>query len=598
LARANATSSRPSFTVIGGVLLLMAALWVARSVFIPIALAVLLTFILTPAVMALQRRGLPRLAAVLLVTGLTLSTVAGGIVIISKQLHDLAATLPRHRENIASKIRDIQGEGPSVLDNLMRMMDEITREIKPPSARSSAIKVEVVEGKTTGMSLFPYIAMPLIGVIGSISLIVGLTVSMLFKREDLRNRVISLIGKGQLTSTTRALDEGAQRISRYLIIHLSVNASFGFLFGLGLKLIGVEYAFLWGVMAAILRFIPFIGTWLGGIFPILISVATFTGWLQPILVVVILVSLGLTANNVIEPMLISRSTGVSPVALVVAAAFWTWLWGPIGLVLSTPMTVCLRVIGKYVPQLEFFDVLLGTDPALDPEYGYYQRLLARDEDEAEELVETYLAQHTVQELADDVLVPTLSRTRTDQDRGDLSDDDVRFILHATQDVLDGLPLETLAEEGIVPAPVKVVCIPVRDDIDELALHLFHLVLGPFCQIEMLSPGTVSTSLAEWVRQEQPALVLIGCVPPGGTARVRYLCKQLRRQFPELPIAVGCWGLGEEGKLGERLRAAGASQVGATMKESLEELAPLLQLLPQMQPADSGDTTDKTVTQSV
>ena len=173
------------------------------------------------------------------------------------------------------------------------------------------------------------VAGPLISVIGSVSLVFALTISMLFKREDLRDRMISLIGQGSLTSTTRALDEGTLRISRYLIIQLMLNTGFGFLFGLGLAIIGVPYALLWGFLAAVLRFIPFVGTWLGGAFPLLISVATSDGWLQPVLVVVLLVLLGVAANNVLEPMLVSRSTGVSPIALVVAAAFWTWLWGPL-----------------------------------------------------------------------------------------------------------------------------------------------------------------------------------------------------------------------------------------------------------------------------
>src|SRR5262249_27129254 len=258
-----------------------------------------------------------------------------------------------------------------------------------------------------------------------------------------------------------------------------------------------------------LRFSPFIGTWLGGVFPVLISVAVSAGWFQPLMVVALLVVLGLVANNVIEPMLVSRSTGVSPIALVVAAAFWAWLWGPIGLVLSTPMTVCLAVMGRYVPQLQFLDVLLGTGPALDPQYGYYQRLLAHDEAEAEELVEQYLQEHDLAALCDDMLVPALIRTREDLERRDLSQEEVAYILKATRDVLDGQSLPGWPEEGEKePARVKILGWPVRDAVDELALHLFHFVLGPACEVEMLSTHMVTTEMVEWVKQEQAPVLLL------------------------------------------------------------------------------------------
>jgi hypothetical protein len=462
------------------------------------------------------------------------------------------------------------------------MIDEVNKDIAPVEKDDGVLAVRVVESKTTGLSLLPLVAVPLISIIGSISLVTALTVSMLFKREDLRNRLIRLAGQRSLTSTTRALDEGAQRISSYLIIESAINGGFGLVFGIGLALIGVDYAFLWGFLAAVLRFIPYVGTWLGGVFPLLISVAVSEAWIQPILVVGLLVLLGVVANNIVEPMLVSRSTGVSPIALVAAAAFWTWLWGPIGLILSTPMTVCLGVIGKYVPPLQFFDVLLGTEPALDPQAGYYQRLLARDEAEAAELVEGYLADHTLTELCDDVLVPALVRTREDFDGGELSQEDVDGILGATRDILDN---QVTAEwdESAKPA-VTILGYPARDGIDELALHLLQLVVGPCCKVETLATR-MSAEVVARVKAEEPPVVYVAAVPPGGVNRVRYLCKRLRGQFPELTIAAGCWGLAEGvDKAAEQLRAAGASQVATSLRESREQLAPVLQVLPHLQTA--------------
>ncbi|HKB36415.1 MAG TPA: AI-2E family transporter, partial [Gemmataceae bacterium] len=405
-----------------------------------------------------------------------------------------------------------------------------------------------------------------------------------FKRQDLRNRLLRLFGHGSLTSTTRAMDEGAQRVSSYLLDQVMINSGFGALFALGLAVLGVPYALLWGFLAGVLRFIPFIGTWLGGVFPVLISVAVSAGWFQPLMVVALLVVLGLVVNNVIEPLLVSRSTGVSPIALVIAAAFWAWLWGPIGLVLSTPMTVCLAVMGRYVPYLAFLDVLLGTGPALDPQYGFYQRLLAHDEAEAEELVEQYLQEHDLESLCDDVLVPALIRTREDRESGELSHEEVDYILQATRDVLDAQSLPGWPDDGeLPPERVKVLGWPARDSIDELALHLFQLVLGPGCEVELLSTRMVTTEMVEWVKQEQAPVLFLASVPPGGATKVRYLCKRLRRQFPTLRIFVGCWGVSEGmARRSEQLREAGATQVGATMRQSREQLAPVVQLLPHLQ----------------
>ena len=593
MATKSSTSAKPTLNVIGGVVLLIGALWVARSVLIPVILAILLTFILTPLVMALQHRGLPRTYAVLLVALLLLLTVFGGLGALSKQLHDLASELPTHQGNIARKLKDLQGEGPGLFERLSKMTAEISADLHSTDVDPQRVlNVRVVESKATGLSLLPLLAGPLLGLLGSMSLVFAMTVSMLFKREDLRDRLIRLIGQGSLTSTTKAFDEGAHRISRYLIVQVALNTAFGVLFGLGLTVLGVPYALLWGFLAAVLRFVPYVGTWLGGAFPLLISVAVAPGWLQPVLVVALLVLLGILANNVIEPMLVSRTTGVSPIALVVAAAFWTWLWGPIGLVLATPMTVSLAVLGKYVPQLQFLDVLLGTEPALDPRYGYYQRLLARDEAEAAELVETYLQEHTVEQLCDEVLVPTLVRSRQDLDRGDLSQEDVDAILEATREVLDGQGLEEKAAVGEEKsAAVKILGCPSRDGVDELALHMFQLVVGPACRIEPLSTRMVTAEIAEWVKQEKSAVVCIASVPPGGLTRVRYLCKRLRSQFPELTIVVGCWGLsGEEAaKLVEQLRAAGASHVATTMQASRGQVVPILQALsrPQSQTREAS-----------
>jgi hypothetical protein len=311
-------------------------------------------------------------------------------------------------------------------------------------------------------------------------LVIVLVVFMLIYGEDLRDRMIRLIGHGRLLITTRAIDEASQRISRYLIMQLVINASFGLALGIGLFLIGVPYVLLWGVLAAVLRFIPFVGSWLVAAILLTFSVAVFPGWTQPLLVSALVAALELVSNQVMEPLLYGHSTGISPVALIIAAAFWTWLWGPVGLALSTPLTTCLVVLGKYVPHLEFLDILLGDEGTLDAGMGFYQRLVARDQDEAVAVVEDYLQNHPAETVYDDILVPALVLAKRDRTRGELTTDDEQFIYQVTRDILnDILPSQVTQSAGneittgehAGPQVILLGC-PARDEADELALHMF------------------------------------------------------------------------------------------------------------------------------
>lgn len=575
--------------VVAGVLAaLVAGLHWARDVLIPMALAVLLSFVLMPFVKLLQKRGLRRTPAAVLVVLVTLAIVGALVSAISVQLHDLARDLPQHRENISRKLRDVIGQGPGVIDNLLRLPDEISTDLKDPGEQAAprgpqpAVPVIVQVEKPTGMTLLSQAAGPLVSVIGSIGLIIALTTAMLLLREDLRNRVLHLIGEGQLTSSTRALDEATTRMSRYLLIQLALNTGFGLLLGLGLAVIGVHYAFLWGVLATLLRFIPYVGTWLGALLPLLISLAS-ADWAQPLIAGAYGIGLGLTMNYALEPILVSRSTGVSPLALIVAAAFWTWLWGPIGLILSTPLTVCLSVLGKYVPAVGFLNVLLGTEPVLDPELSYYQRLLAHDVGEAAELMENYLEDHRLEELCEQVLLPALIRARSDQERGHLDAEELKYMVQTTRELVDE---QTSAAEANGVAAVEAdgpcfVGCAARDESEELALYLLQRLL-PAAQGRMTVIGSRATAaeVAQRIAEERPALVLIAALPPRGVAQARYLCKRLRARFPQLPLVVGCWG-GEEKPEGlvRQFQAAGATQVTTTLTETLLQLTPRLHAAP-------------------
>src|SRR5262249_51570013 len=349
-------------------------------------------------------------------------------------------------------------------------------------------------------------------------------------------------------------------------------------------LIGVPYPALWGFLGLCLRYIPYIGPWVAFFFPFVMSIAVLPGFTPPLLVFGLFLCLELVISNVVEPWLYGQSVGVSEVALLVAAAFWTWLWGPLGLVLSTPLTACLAVLGRYVPSLEFLSILLGDGPVLEPHAKYYQRLLARDQDEAVELVEEYAEAHDAENVLDAVFVPALSLARRNQQREQLSRADIAFIRDATGELLDeswmpqGMPRGKEADGTDPAGRIRVFGCPARDELDELTLEMLARLLDPErCCFEVLSPDSLTAEVLAKVGNDSAVAVVIGTLPPQSLAHARYLCKRLRAGFPKLKIVVGCWGWeGDREKIEQRLKAAGADQVATSLVEARARLMPLAQ----------------------
>jgi hypothetical protein len=411
-----------------------------------------------------------------------------------------------------------------------------------------------------------------------------LVIFMLIERGHLLDRLIRLVGYGRLTITTKALDEAGQRISRYLVMQSIVNGSYGCAVGLGLFLIGLPYALLWGFLAAFLRFIPYVGTAAGALLPIALALAVFIGWVKPILVVGLFVILELVAYMV-EPLLYGRSAQVSQVALMVAIAFWTWLWGPIGLLLATPLTVCLGVLGKYVPPLAFLNVLV-SDETVTEMNRYYQRLVARDDDEAAEIVEQQLKTQTLGEVFDEVLVPALCYAKQDRRNDSLTQDDAQFIFRSTREVVEDLDARPAPENRAAPLPrARILGCPARDEVDEIALLMFRQLLDPArYEVDLTKTPLLTSEVVSLVAETSPALICIGAVPPGGLAQTRYLCKRLRARFPDLKIVVGRWGFREntEETLAH-LRADGIDYVGTSLRETRDEVMRLVQQVASLTP---------------
>jgi predicted PurR-regulated permease PerM len=610
-------------TVVGVVV--VTCLYWAQTIFIPVALAVFLTVLLAPLVTALQRRGLRRLPSVLLVVMLAAAVLGGGVWLVTAQVTSLAGEVPKYTENIKEKVKSLRhlGQG-SVTSRLEKMIQDITGEWnqpatsqkgkdqdKPAVAASQKPTAVVLEPETPAwLARVPALLSSLLETLGSLALALVLVVFMLLKREDLRNRLIRLVSQGQITVMTKALDDAGQRISRFLLMQLIVNATVGLSVGLGLLAIGVQYAFLWGFLAAVFRYVPYIGIWIAALSPIILSVAMFEGWFQPLLVIGLFLTIELLASNVVEPRLYGRSIGVSEVALLVAAAFWAFLWGPIGLVLSSPLTVCLVVLGKYVPQLKFLDVLLGDEPPLDAHVTFYQRLLARDQDEATQLVLAQAKVSSPEQVYDEFLVPALNYAKRDRERDDLTESDEQSVLQAMREILEDLgerrEVVTQAEEVIHAAdrgnasaaiPLRVLACPARDQADRLALEMLRQLLDPAkWAVEIAAVETMTTDLLAQVAEQAPALVCIGALPPGGLAHARYLCKKLRARFPQVKIIVGRWGLTgglEENR--DQFQDAGADLTATTMLETRSQLNSLLPILTQEQgkpPASGGDRAAK------
>jgi predicted PurR-regulated permease PerM len=583
-----------SFLVFVTLVLVVAVLYWGRVVFLPVALATLMAFVLSPLVGLLQRRGLGRVAAALLVTALVFSALGGAGWVISRQLTAVLHDLPGYTEKIKGRIADMRRAGrDSALDRARGAVDEVVGELEKeeagrPGAERRPVPVVVQEESGSLLASLP----ALVHQVAAAGLVLLLAVFILLERQELRNRLIRLLGYGRLTLTTRALDEAGQRISRYLLTQSALNGALGAAFALGLLLIGVPYALLWGVVLALARFVPFVGVWPAVLLPTALSLALFEGWLRPVLVLAVFLVLELLLAAVIEPVVFSHRIGVSRVALLVALGFWTWLWGAPGLVLAMPLTVCLVVLARHIPEMEFLAILLGDEPALETSRSYYQRLLALDPDEAAEIVEERLAGEgePLARVYDEVVIAGLIHARTDRARGRIGEEDEGAIVAATGDIVAEVPARLPPGAGAAPPggglpAVRILGIPLRDAADAVALQMFRQVLDSrLCTLEVLGPGLLAAEVMERVAEERPVLLCLAALPPGGTARARYLLKRLRARFPELRILVGRWGT--RGTMDEDRRVlaeAGATQVAATLGESRDQVLALLPVLSAVEP---------------
>ncbi len=640
MARTRTAPAGSPLLTLASVVVAIAALHLAKEILLPLALAVFLSFLLTPLAEKLESWGFGRILSVISVVGVTFVVLGMLGWVVTSQLVDLGNQFPHWKGEIIRKIEDIRPNS-SAFKEIAETYDEVAEKIsqpgteedgekpaeedsdQPASAQSEApaealagdapdnsllgrLKQEFqfpagtlgsedgekrkdpVDVRVVGMPPSPLGQIrdwlgPLVAPLTTASVAVVLVIFILLKREDQRNRLLQLFGSSNLHASTEALTDVTERVSKYLRMQFLINAGYGVAVALGLAAIGVPSAITWGVLSFSLRFLPYIGPWLSAIMPLAVSIADSTGWTQPLLVAALFGVLELIVNNVAEPMLYGRSTGVSGVGVIVAAIFWTWIWGPIGLVLAMPLTVCVVVMSKYVPSLHFLSVLLGDQAAMAAPERIYQRLLAGDCDEAAEHAGAYIAGGSLAQAFDEGVIPALIMAENDRHGGRLHEEQAILVHETARDLID--ELGELAAVGDAAddakgdakkavsdrAPLRILCIPLRDQADDIgAAMLANLLVREGVVVEQGAVSALTSELVDSVETLNIDVVILSIIPPLPPRSSRLLCRRLHDRHPQLPVVIGYWGGGKAEEIRRRL-ADDQAEIVTTLADAVERV---------------------------
>jgi predicted PurR-regulated permease PerM len=620
--RSKPAAHSNQLATLGTIALVIAALYFGREVLIPLALAVILTFLLTPIVSRLEKLRLGRIPAVLLVLLIGFTAIGTVGWLAANQLVEITRQLPGYKANIHKKLESIRGNKDGDFTKAASTLGELNKELtkapdtlpvpttapaqaniapsrRPLRAKESAadapgsqdhpLTVSVAEPPLNVVQQGEALLGSLLGPLETTGVVVIFTLFMLVKREDLRDRVIRLAGNDRLHNITKALDDGTQRLSRFLLVQFVVNASYGILFGVGLYFLKVPHALLFGALGGLMRYIPYVGTVIGAAFPIALSIAVFPGWMEVGMVVALFLVLELTIANILEPMLYGSHTGVSPLAILVAAVFWAELWGPAGLILSTPLTLCLMVMGRHVLQLKFLEIALGDEPVLLPEAHLYQRLLAMDQGEVGEIARSYLKGQQLGDLYDRVLIPALGFAEQDRHNDVLDADKETFIYNCTEELIEELNEHPTADPAAAPGSrlpgatlpgTTILCLPSRDRSDELVGRMLaQLLQRAGYRAQALAIGAVEDMLKQ-VSVQDAQIVCVSALPPFAVGQARSLCKRLRASYPNVKLMVGLWNCdGGIVKAQERFGNVSTDSVAISLAGVLEQIRQLSDVAP-------------------
>jgi predicted PurR-regulated permease PerM len=605
--------------------LIILTLYFARDLLAPLAFALVLNFLLAPAVALLERWRLSRALSVVLVILIFFSGLGVTGWVVARQLVHVAELLPDYRDNIQTKLDSLHtpigGAAGKAINSLEEMTEELSSHanatIAPPAVPEAVVPtvrrrrfqqpapeaalpnknatpqqptpVQVVEPPVSVGRYLQEIFSPILRPLAACGIVMVFTVYMLMNREDLRNRLLLLAGMGRLSLMTQALRDAAERISTYLVWQFVTNVLFGLLFGIGLSLIGVPDATLWGALAAILRYIPYVGTGIAGLLPVIFAVAIFPHWRQVFEIVGLYGALEFTTANFFEPWLYGSRTGISSLALLASAIFWTLLWGWPGLVLATPLTACLIVMGRHVPQLRFLHVILGEDAELAPEAKFYERMLAMDQNEAHSIADRFLEQRPLIDFYDGVLLPALGLMEQDRHKGSFDEARGNYLLLSATELVAELS-EYKAEAGSAPAKngtatvtdaesevqqrrAPVICIPAGDPADELTAMVLAQLLEQSSHNTLLLPTeSVTPEILERLGQDAGTILCISAMPPFVFTQTRTLCQRIREQLPENRILIGLWQSGQSAQImRERFGSARPDRVVTTLAAAMAQI---------------------------
>jgi predicted PurR-regulated permease PerM len=572
-----------TLTIIGTLILALAMLYLAREIFIPVAFALALSFILAPLATSLQRIHLGRVPSVMIVM-VAVVTLAGAVGwMVANELIDVVDHLASYSENINNKIQRLRAPATGVLGRVEKNVAAIGKELAgkgtPPADRGrrlsgtaeNPLPVQVMPPEPGPLVYLRDVTGPFLAPLGMFGFVLILTVFILIKREDLRNRLLRLVGVSQLHATTQALDDATQRISRYLVLQFLVNGLMGVALGVGLAMIGVPYAALWGVIAALLRLVPYVGILCAAILPFTLSLAVFDGWLHPALVLLLFFVLEVIVGNFIEPWLYGAHTGISSLGLLVSTIFWTILWGYPGLILSTPLTVLVVVLGRYVPQLSFLHIALGDQDVLTTEIQLYQRLLAMDHAEARAVVDQFLKDRPLIELYEQVMIPALILAEQERHRGTLEPSREDFIFLCLNEIIAELA-EQAGESPKTEHSGRVFLMPAKDAADEVSGALFAQLLERDGFAVISFPAGALNDLAV-LEPSVEDVICVSALPPFAFSAAAKLCAQLRTRFPQVRILAGIWGFpeGREQML-SKLEKSSRLTVATSLTQGLEQTA--------------------------
>jgi predicted PurR-regulated permease PerM len=555
--------------------LVVTVLWAAKAILLPLALGIILAFALTPVVKLFDRYRMPRFAGVTLTMLLALGIVGGMGYVVIDQFAELSTELTRYTSSMRRKVAELRPGKDATFSQLSRTVDRVTEQLDNNAAdlrnaqtvRVIAPRTAIERARETADTIFEPFASAII--------VIALVAFMLGQREDLRDRFIRLIGSQSVGLTTRLMDEATYRVSQFLLWQTMINIVFGALIAAGLYWIGVPYAALWGGLTAVLRFVPYVGTLLSVLMPASLAFATFPGWAETVQTLGLFLALDFITAWFIEPLVFGRRTGVSAFALLVSALFWIWVWGPAGLLLSTPLTVCIAVLGRNVRSLRFLAVIFAEEPALTAHIRFYQRLLARDEDEATLVVDRMRAEHGNVGVIHEVLLPALLLVSHHRAENEITEEDQLFILDVINEMVQQM---APVDESLPVAPV--IGVAVRTPEDHTALELLRAAVAPQSMTLIPAELTADEAVNEAIEQ-RPAVVCIGAISPTRGAEARKFCRRLRNAAPETKVIVlrPLVGEADAERSSTRMHQAGADVVVTNAKDAVEAIQKLLAAAP-------------------